>query len=262
IAGMEALGENGRENRHRLSLDLELCLAECEIVVGDLASAEERLTRLSSEARELVDQAKVVCLTVLLYFSTGRSLRAAEVALGFLPRVGINWPMRPSEAKVRREYQRLRCNLAARSLESLRELPPMSDPISLIAMTVLMELFPAAYAIDRYLMELVLLRMSNLSLKLGNCESSAVAYSALNMALRSHFADYTTAYALGQLARAMVDARGADRFRGRVYSLFAAFTLPWSEHLPRCQPLMKHAFEVSSSRGDAAFAAYDSRNAI
>lgn len=262
IAGMEALGENGRENRHRLSLDLELCLAECEIVVGDLASAEERLTRLSSEARELVDQAKVVCLTVLLYFSTGRSLRAAEVALGFLPRVGINWPMRPSEAKVRREYQRLRCNLAARSLESLRELPPMSDPISLIAMTVLMELFPAAYAIDRYLMELVLLRMSNLSLKLGNCESSAVAYSALNMALGSHFADYTTAYGLGQLAREMVDARGADRFRGRVYSLFAAFTLPWSEHLPRCQPLMKHAFEVASSRGDAAFAAYDARNSV
>jgi predicted ATPase/signal transduction histidine kinase len=261
-AGAELLGEEGWKDRYRLTFDLELHRAECEIVGGEWAAAEDRLAALSRRAAELTDQADVVCLTVLLYFSTGRNDRAVEVSLGFLPRVGITWSPRPSEEEVRREYLAMRRNLEAHPVETLRDRPAMSDPISLVVMAVLMELFPAAYAVDRYLMELVLLRMTNLSLEQGNCDSSSVAYAGLNMALGSHFADYTTAYSLGRLACEMVEQRGADRYRGRVYSCFAAFTLPWSKHLPLCRPLMTHAFEVGSSMGDMAFAAYDSRNLI
>jgi PAS domain S-box-containing protein len=261
-AGAAVLGEDGWRDRYRLAFDLSLRLAECEIVLGELAAAEERLATVSQRAAELGDQADVVCLTVLLYFSTGRSDRAVDVALDFLPRVGIGWSPRPSEEEVRREYLAMRRNLELHPVETLRDRPAMSDPISLAAMAVLMELFPAAYAVDRYLMELVLLRMTNLSLEQGNCESSSVAYSGLNMALGSHFSDYTTAYRLGRLACEMVEQRGADRYRARVYSCFAAFTLPWSQHLPLCRPLMTHAFQVGSSMGDMAFAAYDSRNLV
>src|SRR5699024_7686881 len=148
------------------------------------------------------------CLNVLLYFTTGRSERAVEVALEFLARVGIEWPTRPQEAVVRAEYERMRDLLARHPIETLLERPPMSDPTIIATMAVLTELFPAAYAVDRYLLELVLLRMTNLSLEHGHAESSSVAYSALNMALGSHFGDYATAYGLGQLACELVDRRG------------------------------------------------------
>src|SRR5262249_17830437 len=126
----------------------------------------------------------------------------------------------------------------------------------------LTELFPAAYAVDRYLMELVLLRMTNLSLEHGNAESSSVAYSALNMALGGHFADYATAFGLGQVACELVERRGADRYKMRVYSCFAAFPMPWTTPVRHCLPLMRQAFEIGRSMGDMAFAAYNSRNLI
>jgi PAS domain S-box-containing protein len=260
--GRELIGEAGWTESYRLTFDLELLRAECELVLGDMAGAEERLGALSQRAVGLADQAAVVCLTVLLFFSTARNARAVEVALAFLSNVGIGWSPRPSEAEVREEYLTMRRSLASRPMKALRDLPPMRDPVSTATMAVLTELFPAAYAFDRYLLEMVLLRMTNLSLEEGHAEGSSVAFSALNMALGSHFSDYTTAYELGQLACDLVERRGMDRFKARVYSCFAAFAMPWIQHLPLCRPLMTRAFEAGSSTGDMAFAAYDLRNLI
>ncbi len=261
-AGRRLLGEDSWGHRYRLTLDFETYLAECEIVGGELALAEDRLGLLSQHAAGSSDQAQVVCLSVLLYFTTGRSERAVEVALGFLSRTGRKWSARPSEADVREEYLQMHRTLSQCPMDTLIDLPTMSDPECIATMAVLTELFPAAYAVDRYLLELVLLRMTNLSLEYGNCESSSVAYSALNMALGSHFADYKTAFGLGQLACELVGRRGADRYKARVYSCFAAFTMPWIKHLPECLPLMTQAFQIGSSMGDMAFAAYNSRNSI
>jgi predicted ATPase/signal transduction histidine kinase len=261
-SGLALLGDQRWHDRYALTLALGRQLAECEIVLGALPAAEHRLTDLAQHAIELGDRADVVCLTVLLYFTTGRSQRAVEIALAFLASVGVQWPLHPVEAEVRAEYDEMKRRLALRPIELLPELAEMNDARSVAVMAVLTELFPAAYAVDRYLMELVLLRMTNLSLEQGHCESSIVAYSALNMALGEHFADYQTAFYLGELACSLAERRGVDRFTARVYSLFPAFTMPWIKHLPLCQPMMRLAFEVGSSMGDMAFAAYDKRNLI
>ncbi|MGJ0223455.1 ATP-binding protein, partial [Streptococcus pyogenes] len=113
-----------------------------------------------------------------------------------------------------------------------------------------------------YLLELVLLRMANLSLRHGNHESSSVAYSALNMALGSHFSDYGTAYRLGQIACDLVDRRGMDRYKARVYCCFAAFAMPWVQPVSRCLALLRTSFRDSLSVGDAGFAAYTSSNLL
>lgn len=261
-AGRTLLGSDSWERRYELTFKLELGRAECEIVDYDLAEAEERLAALSEHATGLTDQAGVVCLAVLLYFTTGRNERAVEAALCFLAGAGIHWSPRPSEEDVQREYLEMRRRLAGRPMQTLVDLPAMGDKRSIAIMAVLTELFPAAYAVDRYLLDLVLLRMTNLSLDHGHGESSSVAYAALNMTLGPHFADYTTAYDLGRLACELVERRDTDRFKARVYSCFAAFTMPWFKHLPLCQPLMTQAFQIGSSKGDMAFAAYNLRNLI
>ena len=261
-SGLTLLGEGSWTHHQALAFELQRNCAECEIVCGEMAGAEARLAELALQAQGTIPQIEVACLAVLLYFTTGRNERAVEVALAILPRVGITWTPHPAEAEVRREYTEMHERLAGRRAEALIDMPVMGDPVCIATMAVLTELFPAAYAVDRHLLGLVLLRMTNLSLQHGNCESSSVAYSALNMVLGPQFGDYTTAYTLGQLACDLVDHRGMDRFKARVYSCFAAFTMPWIKHLPLCEPLMTHAFQVGSAIGDKAFAAYNSRNLI
>jgi len=260
--GRRLLGDDSWARLYHLTFEFELNQAECEIIAGELNLTEGRLVVLGQNAKRLTEKAGVVCLAVLLHFTTGRSQRAVEIAHDFLSSVGVAWTSQPTEVDVEREYEEMHHRLAKRPMETLIDLPEMSDPTIIATMAVLTELFPAAYAVDRYLMDLVLLRMINLSLEHGNCESSSVAYSALNMALGSHFADYKTAYSLGELARRLVDRRNADRYKARVYSCFAAFTMPWVKHLSLTSPLMTQAFQVGSSMGDMAFAAYNSRNHI
>ncbi|CAH0340841.1 AAA family ATPase [Rhizobium sp. CECT 9324] len=241
---------------------IELDRAECEIVAGQLSAAEDRLNFLMEKAKGSLDRSKVVCLLVLLFFTTGRSAIAVRVGVTFLNGADVNWIDGPDEADVHREYLQLHGNLSGLSIGDLTAMSRVPQPHIAAAMAVMTEVFPAAYAVDRRLMEFLLLRMVNLSLQYGNCEGSSVAYAALNMALGAQFGDYTTAYQFGELALRLVDRSESSRYKARVYSVFAGFTTPWTKPLADSAPLMAEAFQTSCSTGDLAFAAYNTRNRI
>jgi signal transduction histidine kinase len=260
--GRDLLLSDRRDATHRLSFELELQMAECEFMTGELTTAEERLLALRAHAADVGQLADVVCLALLLYFTTGRSERAAQISFEFLERVGITWSAHPTDEEVGEEYHRMLRKLERRPIETLVDLPAMSDPTCLATMNVLTGLFPAAFYVDRNLLELVLLRMTNISLKWGNGDGSSVAYAALNMVLGPRFGDYLTAYRFGQLACDLVDRRGLDRFKARVYSCVGSFSMPWTRPLPACRPLLRFAFDAGSAIGDLAFAAYTYRHLI
>ena len=261
-AGQALLAGTGVDPEHRLAFELELQRAECEFVTGEVDAAEARLLVLRENATDLPRLADVVCLAVLLYFTTGRSDRAAEIGLEFLRRVGINWSMHPTDEEVRREHESLHQRLADRAIESLVALPRMTDARHVATMNVLTSFFPVAFYVDENALALVLLRMTNLSLEHGNTDASSVAYSGLNMVLGPRFGEYVMAYSFGKLARHLVDQRSLDQIKVRVYSCVGSFAMGWTQPLSACRPLMKFAVDAGSTIGDLAFAAYTYRHMI
>ncbi|QRM45827.1 AAA family ATPase [Rhizobium sp. BG4] len=245
-----------------LRFKLDVGIAECNIVNGQLRAAEERLIGLMEGTDEFAERASVICLTVLLFFSTGRNVEAVDTGVRFLADAGIGWPVQPSHTDVVSEFEELHRLLVNQPIEELVDYPPMTDPHIMACMAVMTEVFPAAYAVDRRLMEFLLLRMTVLSLRHGLCDSSSVAFSALNMALGVQFGDYSTAYKFGELSRKLVDQGLASRYKARVYSLFAGFAVPWIKPLAVSAPLTEEAFNISTATGDMAFAAYNARNHI
>ena len=59
-SGRTLLGDHAWARRSDLTLELELNCAECEIIVGELATAEDRLARLAPHVTRLPDQVQVV----------------------------------------------------------------------------------------------------------------------------------------------------------------------------------------------------------
>ncbi|MBW9113922.1 AAA family ATPase [Rhizobium cauense] len=259
--GISVLNRESAES-HELTFKLRLGLAECDIVTGNLSSAEMRLAALSEATSAFADRAEVICLMVLLFFTTGRNVEAVETGVEFLVTAGIQWPSKPEHAEVVCEFEELHRLLIERPIENLLFAPEMADPHIASCMAVMTEVFPAAYAVDRRLMEFLLLRMTVLSLQHGLCDSSSVAFSALNMALGAQFGDYATAYRFGELSRKLVDRGRGGRYKARVYALFAGFAVPWIKPLSYSTPLTEEAFRISTSTGDLAFAAYNARNDI
>src|SRR5713101_5871306 len=129
------------------------------------------------------------CLRVDLYTTLDQSSRAIAVGLDYLRHLGIDWSPHPTEAEARREYERIWSQLGSRTIESLIEVPLMSDPASLAALDVLAKIGPPAFYTDANLLLLVTCRAVNLSLERGNCDASCIAYVWLSMITRASLSD-------------------------------------------------------------------------
>ena len=175
-AGRALLAENGWERCYRLTFELELNRAECEYLTGELASAEERLSVLSTRARTIVDSAAVTCVRINLYTTLDQSDSAVEVGLDYLRRVDGQWPLQPTAEHVRQDYDRLWQRLGSGSIEALLDLPLMTDPDRRATMDVLTALASPALFTDENLFRLVIGRMATLSLEHGNSDGSCLAY--------------------------------------------------------------------------------------
>jgi predicted ATPase/signal transduction histidine kinase/GAF domain-containing protein len=257
VAGEALLPEDSWERRHELTFALALHRGECEFLTGALAEAEQRLTALASRAANTVERATVACLRADLYTTLDQSRRAIAVGLDYVQHLGIDWSPHPTEEEARREYERIWSQLGGRTIESLIDLPLMSDPTSLATLDVLAKIVPPAFYTDVNLLALITCRAVNLSLERGNCDASCSAFEWLCMLAGPHFGDYRTAvYRFGQLGYDLVERRGLTRFQARTYMDFGGSVLPWTRHVRAGRDLVRRAFEAANKVGDLNYAAY------
>jgi GAF domain-containing protein len=261
-AGTALLGEDGWGRRYELAFALELGRAECEYLTGELAAAEEHLTVLARRARSNVDAAAVTCLRLDLYTTLDRTDRGIEVCLEYLARLGIEWSPHPTKDEVNREYERIWRQLGSRPIEDLVDSPPMSCPDWRVTMDVLTSLMPAALFTDENLLCLSIGRMANISLEHGTSDGSSLAYVWLGMILGPYRGDFRAAFRFGKLSLELVEKRGLDRFKARVYLCFANFVNPWARHFRTSRELQRRAFDTATEIGDLTFAAYSCNSSI
>jgi PAS domain S-box-containing protein len=255
-AGEALLPENSRERRHGLRFALALNRAECEFLTGALTQAEQRLAALSKRAANTVERATVAGLRVELYTTLDQSSRAIAVGLDYLRHLGIDWSPHPTEGEARREYERIWSQIGSRTIESLIELPLMSDPASLATLDVLTKIGPSAFYTDANLLAVVTCRAVNLSLERGNGDASCSAYVLLSMIAGPRFGDYRpAAYRFGQLGYNLVERRGRTGFQARTYMDFGNNVLPWTKHVRVGRDLVRRAFEAANKMGDLNCAA-------
>jgi len=259
--GMVLLGEDCWQRHYALMFAMELSRAECEFLIGETAAAEERLSTLAVHAIALVDRAAVTRLRVALYTTLDRSDRAIEVGLEYLQSIGIEWSPHPTDEEIRWECERMWHLLGNRPIEELIDLSLMNDPDWRATMDVLVEIAPPARFTGGNLHHLLLLRMTNLSLEHGNCDGSCYAYACLPIVLGHRFNDYQTGFRFGKLGVDLVDRRGLDRFKARVYMCFGLL-MPWTKHAPSRRDWMRRSFTTANGMGDLTFAAYSTKNLI
>jgi len=193
LSGAALLPGDSWERQHDLIFELELHRAECEFLTGALAEAEQRLAVLSARAATTIERARVTCLQVDLYTTLDQGSRAIAVGLDYLRRLGIDWSPHPTEDEARREYERIWSQLGSRTIESLIDLPLMSNAASLATLDVLTKLGPPAHYTDANVRSMVICRAVNLSLEGGNCDGSCYAYAVLGRLAATTRRDFDSA---------------------------------------------------------------------
>jgi predicted ATPase/C4-dicarboxylate-specific signal transduction histidine kinase len=256
VTGRQLLATDSWERQYPLTFALEFHRAECEFLTGHFAEAEARLSMLSDRARDLPDSAVVARLQTELYGAMDRSDRAAAAAFDCLRRAGINWPLHPSNDELRQEYEQVLQQLGNRSIESLLDLPAMTDPTCRATVDLLTALEAHSFFVDQNLRRLVVARTVNLSLQYGNSDGSCLAYVQFGWLVAPAFGDYRTAFRFGQLGLDLVEKRGLERFRTRVSQSFAYFISPWSRPLRASIELVRRSFFTALETGDLKYAVF------
>jgi predicted ATPase len=141
-AGMELLDESDWSSRYALTFGLWLERAECEFLSGNFENAEQLIGELLQRAASKIDQATAYHLKILLHTVKSENAQAVDTALTCLRLFDINLPAHPTQAQVQAEYDTVWQTLNGRPIESLIDLPLMTDTELQAAMQVLSVLTP------------------------------------------------------------------------------------------------------------------------
>ena len=217
--------------------------------------AHTLISELLLRAASRTDQAAVYRLKIDLHIMQSEHAEAVNSALECLRLFGIDMSAHPSWQQVQVEYETIWRSLGERSIESLIELPLMTDPEMQAAMRVLSVLYSPAYFTDTNLFYLYICHMVNLSLKYGTAEASAHGYAYFGFILGPAFHRYTDGYRFGRLAIEVVDRHGFSAYRAKVY-LTVAWVAIWTQPIRTALSLIQASFRAAVETGDVTFACY------
>jgi predicted ATPase len=126
--GMALLDERDWGSQYELTFSLSLERAECELLSDNFENAECLIVELLRRGRSKVDQAVVYRLKVESHVMKSENQQAVASALTCLRLFGIDLPAHPTQEQVQAEYETVWQTLEERPIESLIDLPPMTDP--------------------------------------------------------------------------------------------------------------------------------------
>ena len=248
---------------YELTMALATEYQQCAYLTARYDEAEAWMERMLEHARTNLEKAEILSTRTRQYSTTGKmdgSIRAAIMGLSTL---GVRITEDPGAAAIGRERAAVKRNLAGRKIADLVAAPVMTDRAQLLAVRLLMEIFPAAFLSGSgNLFPFLVLKSVNLSLRYGNSPESAFAYAAYGMLLCGVLDDPATGYQFGKLAVAMNDRLDDIALKSRVMYVYTMFVLHWNEHWSNMTPWFRRGIEAGYQSGDLLYLAYSAQDCV
>src|SRR5260370_20470452 len=251
---MALLDERDWSSQYELTFSLWLERAECELLSGNFENAEQLIMELLQRGTSKVDAAAAYHLKVQLHIVKGELPRAVDSALRCLRLFGIDIPAHPTWEQVPAELEAVWQTLNGRPIESLIDLPIMTDPELQAAIQVLSVLTPPSYFTNIHLFCLLACRMANFSVQHGMSGASAHGYAQLGNILGPVFHRYSEGSRFAKLACDLVEKHGFIAYQAKAYDAMGIAT-QGTEAITTALDFMRAAFRAAIETGDLTCAA-------
>jgi predicted ATPase/C4-dicarboxylate-specific signal transduction histidine kinase len=254
-AGMELLGLDAWERRRELAFGLWLERAEAEYLNGNFDEAGGLIAELLERASSKLEKVAAYRLRILLHLMKAEFEQAVGRALECLSLFGMEIPAHPTRQQVQAEYEKIWLNLGDQSVESLIDLPLMTDPEMQAAMDIL-SLIPApAFNTDINLLYLIFCQIVNASLKYGSTGASAHGYAELATILGPVFHRYLDGLRFGKLACNLIEKYEFDAYKAKVYFCVQRAML-WKAPIGSAIDFIRRAIDAGIETHDVLYACF------
>ncbi len=248
--GATLLDTDSWENTYDFSLSLHRELFECEYLLGNHREADAVFSLCVKHATTKIGKAQIYGLKVTLLMNSSMPREAIEVGLEGLNLLGIRLIKKPSRARILSSIFKLKLKLAHIGIDSILDLPEMTDETRKTAMTLFMNMWMAAYACNLNLMQFLPILMMNTSLKYGNCSISSLGYATFGMLLGYGMGDVESGYRLGVLSQDLNARYVNSGLNCTLNFMIGAFLIHWKEHARRDIEYLVKAYRCGIATGD------------
>jgi len=252
--GMALLPTDAWERRYELAYAIHLERAQCEYLNQAFDEAEALLTTILERCRTVPDRAAPYCVALQLHVNRGRVDVAVGLTIEYLRLCGIEVSPTPSREQVESEGRRVLALLGDRPIESLIDLPPMSDAASAALAMVVSAVVPAAYLWSVNLWALLICQLVRVTLERGNGDYAANIYVSFGSVLGTFFGRHRDGYRFGNLALRLLEKQGLAAPRAQVFFNFGFTVSYWTEPIEKTIPYVEAAFRVGMETGDLTYA--------
>ncbi|MEG4070170.1 PAS domain S-box protein [Microcoleus sp. Pol11C2] len=257
--GLKLLNSESWQSEYDLTLALYSEAAEAAYLQGRFDEIEQLVEVVLARAKTVVDKVQAYDSRNQRYLSQGNLKEALKAGLEVLKLLGIDLIENPSQADIQCGLEETAALLAEREIEDLINLPEMTAPEPLAAISILSNMVSAAAITLPALWILINCKTVNLSIKYGNTIWSPLYYAAYGFVLCGVVQDIELGYKFGQLALSLAERLNNKKGRARALQLFSDQIMQWKVHLKETIPLLVEAYQEGVETGDfgsAGYAAY------
>ncbi|MDY6804702.1 MAG: AAA family ATPase [Cyanobacteriota bacterium] len=255
-SGIDLLGENSWSDRYETTLALHLELAAAEFLNLNFSRSQSLCDVVMSEAKTVIHRVPAYETKMQSYIAQNQMLKALDTARSILKILGVELPESAGKFRNFLERWRTKWNLMGKTPKDLAVLPEMTDPYKVAAMRILVAATAPAYIAQPTLLPVMSYTMVNLSVKYGNCSSSAYAYSFYTAILCAEMEDFEGAYEVGKLALSVLERFDAKELKAKVYQQVYAFAIHWKEHQNNMLQGLLEGIQSGLETGDIEYASY------
>ena len=225
------LGDHAWSAEYDLTLALQSALGEASYLSGALESADRATDDVVRHARTALDAFTARDTRVMVAYARDRQDLVLEHGLEALRELGVRFPQSPNMASIVVDLARTKFALRGRVIESLADLPAMTDARMIAAMQMIERMIPAAFRSGSKLFPLLVFRLVRLSVRHGNSPVSAFGYSTYAISLCGVLGDYDGGYRFSLVGQRVAERFNAPAFRSKALFVFGNFVRHWREPL-------------------------------
>lgn len=239
---------------YQLILSLYIETAETAYLCGDFSLMEHLVKTITKKAHSLLDKIQAYQIKIQAYIAQNKLRESILLGIETLKKLKINLPKNPSKLTVLIAVINNYLRLNSKNIESLINLPMMTDSEQIYAMEILTTLNSSAYLALPNLAPIIVFKQVNLSVKYGNNNLSAYAYATYGVILCFFLGKCAEGFKFGQLALQLLEKYQSEKIKAKTILVFNDLIRHWQEHLnTTLQPLLE-GYTIGLETGDLEFA--------
>ena len=229
--GMELLAEDSWQKQYELTLSIHNEGASAACLSGDFSRMETLVTRVLSNAKTTLDRVTAYQTKIQAFMAQNKLLDALNTAMEIVNMLGVSIPKSPKARHVLAEKLKTKWALRGKPIESLIDLPRMTDPVKLAALQLLSLAVTPAYFTSPALFVIIINKMVALSVVHGNAPVSSVAYVFYAMLLCITPDTIDAGYRFGRLALQLRDTFQARELTAILHGVFYNVVSSFKRHI-------------------------------